>query len=391
MELIVNDNMLSELGKKFMALKSASGTHSPSMLTILEKIPDLKIKVDACFLSNPYATDLFLEYFNNELLKSKKISRVLEFYPSQNSVIADLLGEHLGINPKKIFVCNGAIEAIQAVMHQFVKGKVVINIPTFSSYYEFINKDSEAVFYTLEKENTFILDPDNYISFVKKIKPNSIVIINPNNPDGGYIKYQDLKRIVEELHGIVENIIVDESFIHFAFENSDLELKSIIQLTDEVSNLIIIKSMSKDFGIAGIRAGYAVMDEEKVEQLTSNGYLWNLNGLAEYFFRLYTRPDFRNKYEEIRKKYIIETLIFISELNKIRNIRVYPTKANFVLIEILDGRTAEEITNTLLIKYGIYVRNCSDKKGLKGQFIRLAARSASENDQVLLTFRDLFE
>ena len=391
MELIVNDNMLSELGKKFMTLKSASGTHSPSMLTILEKIPDLKIKVDACFLSNPYATDLFLEYFNNELLKSKKISRVLEFYPSQNSVIADLLGEHLGINPKKIFVCNGAIEAIQAVMHQFVKGKVVINIPTFSSYYEFINKDSEAVFYTLEKENTFILDPDNYISFVKKIKPNSIVIINPNNPDGGYIKYRDLKRIVEELHGIVENIIVDESFIHFAFENSDLELKSIIQLTDEVSNLIIIKSMSKDFGIAGIRAGYAVMDEEKVEQLTSNGYLWNLNGLAEYFFRLYTRPDFRNKYEEIRKKYIIETLIFISELNKIRNIRVYPTKANFVLIEILDGRTAEEITNTLLIKYGIYVRNCSDKKGLKGQFIRLAARSASENDQVLLTFRDLFE
>ncbi len=391
MELIVNDNMLSELGKKFMALKSASGTHSPSMLTILEKIPDLKIKVDACFLSNPYATDLFLEYFNNELLKSKKISRVLEFYPSQNSVIADLLGEHLGINPKKIFVCNGAIEAIQAVMHQFVKGKVVINIPTFSSYYEFINKDSEAVFYTLEKENTFILDPDNYISFVKKIKPNSIVIINPNNPDGGYIKYRDLKRIVEELHGIVENIIVDESFIHFAFENSDLELKSIIQLTDEVNNLIIIKSMSKDFGIAGIRAGYAVMDEEKVEQLTSNGYLWNLNGLAEYFFRLYTRPDFRNKYEEIRKKYIIETLIFISELNKIRNIRVYPTKANFVLIEILDGRTAEEITNTLLIKYGIYVRNCSDKKGLKGQFIRLAARSASENDQVLLTFRDLFE
>lgn len=391
MELIVNDNKLSELGKKFMALKSASGTHSPSMLTILEKIPDLKIKVDACFLSNPYATDLFLEYFNNELLKSKKISRVLEFYPSQNSVIADLLGEHLGINPKKIFVCNGAIEAIQAVMHQFVKGKVVINIPTFSSYYEFINKSSEAVFYTLEKENTFILDPDIYISFVKKIKPNSIVIINPNNPDGGYIKYQDLKRIVEELHGIVENIIVDESFIHFAFENSDLELKSIIQLTDEVNNLIIIKSMSKDFGIAGIRAGYAVMDEEKVEQLTSNGYLWNLNGLAEYFFRLYTRPDFRNKYEEIRKKYIIETLIFISELNKIRNIRVYPTKANFVLIEIMDGRTAEEITNTLLIKYGIYVRNCSDKKGLKGQFIRLAARSASENDQVLLTFRDLFE
>lgn len=390
MNLVSEDIRVLDLEKKFISLKSGSGTHSPSMATILEKMPEIKIKVDACFLSNPYATELFLEYFNKELLATNEIARILEFYPSQNSIIADLLGEYLEIDPGKIFVCNGAIEAIQAVMHNFVGGKVIINVPTFSSYYEFVNPDTEVFFYQLEKENNFKLDPLRYIEFVKKEKPGSIVLINPNNPDGGYIKYKDLKYIIEELKDVVKNIIVDESFIHFAFEDSRLELKSILHLTDYIDNLIIIKSMSKDFGIAGIRAGYAIMGKEKVSNLISNGYLWNLNGVAEYFFRLYTRPDFVQRYEVIRKKYIIESLIFISELSKIRNIKVYSTKANFVLIEILDGRTAEEITNMLLIKYGIYVRNCSDKKGLDGQFIRIAARSAFENEQVLTTLMMLF-
>lgn len=391
MELVSEDIQLLELEEKFISLKSASGTHSPSMATIQEKMPEIKIRVDACFLSNPYATELFLGYFNKELLETNEIARVLEFYPSQNSVIADLLGEYLEIDPQKIFVCNGAIEAIQAIMHKFVRGKAIINIPTFSSYYEFVNAETEVTFYQLEKENNFKLDPARYIEFVKREKPNSIILINPNNPDGGYIKYKNLKFIIEELSGVVENIIVDESFIHFAFEDSGLELKSILHLTEKVDNLIIIKSMSKDFGIAGIRAGYAIMGKEKVRALLSNGYLWNLNGVAEYFFRLYTRPDFLKRYEVIRKKYIIESLIFISELSKIRNIKAYSTKANFVLIEILDGRTAEHITNVLLIKYGIYVRNCSDKIGLKGEFIRLAARSNDENDQVLAVFKELFE
>ena len=391
MDLITDDIQLLDIEKRFISLKSASGTHSPSMATILEKIPEICIKIDACFLSNPYATELFLEYFNKELLETKKIRQILEFYPSQNDIIAGLLGRFLEVDPEKIFVCNGAIEGIQAVMHRFVRGKAIINTPTFSSYYEFANPETEIVFYQLKKEDNFRLNPVQYIRFVKEEKPNSVVLINPNNPDGGYIKYNDLKQIIEELRGIVENIIVDESFIHFAFEDNGLELKSVIHLTDYIDNLIIIKSMSKDFGIAGIRAGYAIMGKQRAANLISNGYLWNLNGVAEYFFRLYTRPDFIQRYEFIRKKYIIESLIFISELNKIRNIKAYSTKANFVLIELQKGQTAEHITNVLLIKYGIYVRNCSDKIGLQGEFIRLASRSNYENERILMVFRELFD
>lgn len=375
---------------KILELKSRSGTHSPSIFTMLEEIPELKIKVDACFLSNPYATELFLEYFKRELIDTGKINRVLEFYPSQSSEIAELLGKNLKIDPARIFVGNGAIEAIQAVLHRYVKGKLIVNIPTFSSYYEYITPNIEVVFYELKKEKNFKLDVDEYIDFVKNSGASSIVLINPNNPDGGYLKFEDISRIIAEL-SYLDNIIVDESFIHFAYESSDMELKSVLPIVLENDNVILVKSMSKDFGVAGLRCGYAVMKSEWVKELFSNGYLWNLNGLSEYFFRLYVRKDFNDAYEIVRKKYITESLFFIAELQAIEGIKVYPSKANFVLIELMNGLNSGHAQARLLSDHGVYVRNCSDKIGLNGQFIRVAARSKDENEVIVNAIKSLMK
>jgi histidinol-phosphate/aromatic aminotransferase/cobyric acid decarboxylase-like protein len=378
------------LFEKFSKLKISAGNHSPSLTTLKAEMPEIEIKVDACFLSNPYATELFLKYFKKELLDTGEINNVLEFYPSQNNEIANLVGKHLQIDPSRIFIGNGATEVIQAIIHHFVKDKIVVNIPTFSPYYAFTLPNTEVVYYELKKEDNFRVDPDHYIAFVTKNKPDSIVLINPNNPDGGYIPHHELIRIIEELSW-VPTIILDESFIHFAFENSSLELPSIASLIDKYPNVHIVKSMSKDFGIAGIRCGYAILPAEKVSQLLNTGYLWNSSGLAEYFFRLYTRKDFIVEYEEVRKKYITESLFFVTELNRIPKIKVYPTKANFVLIEILNGQTSDEISTELLLNYGIYARNCSDKIGLHGHFIRVATRYKQENEYIIKSLRSIFK
>ena len=92
--------------------------------------------------------------------------------------------------------------------------------------------------------------------------------------------------------------------------------------------------MSKDFGIAGLRAGYAVLDQTKVDALLKNGYLWNISGLANYFFNVYSDPNFILKYDIVRRKYIMNTSMFLNELKNISGIKVYPSKANFALIEI---------------------------------------------------------
>jgi histidinol-phosphate/aromatic aminotransferase/cobyric acid decarboxylase-like protein len=214
------------------------------------------------------------------------------------------------------------------------------------------------------------------------VRPNAIVLINPNNPNGGYIRIGEIQRILDATSD-VGMVIIDESFIHFAREGSSDELVDNHGFCERHPNVVLLKSMSKDFGVAGLRAGYAVMAEERVDALLRNGYLWNSNGLAEYFFRLYARPEFMRDYDVVRRKYISETDAFVEELKKIKSLKIYPTSANFVLIELPPTVLSLDFSDLLLIRYGIYVRNCDDKIGLHGSFIRIASRRKSENAYII--------
>ena len=122
---------------RLQLLNANSGSHSPSTATIQEAIPQLNVNIDACFLSNPLATDLFWSYFNTDAPQnSQSFKRMIEAYPSQNRVVAEKLSSMVGVEPRSIFVSNGATEAIQAVVQNF-SSHVHINVPTFSPYYEF--------------------------------------------------------------------------------------------------------------------------------------------------------------------------------------------------------------------------------------------------------------
>ncbi len=368
----------NQIKTQIKKLKSSSGTHSPSIDTILSQIPEISIKVDACFLSNPYATELFLKYLQQDLISTNKLKEVLEYYPPQNIDVAKNISKVIKVDYKNIFVGNGAIEIIQSIIHRFTISKICVIIPTFSSYYEFAKPEHEVIYYKLYKENNYLLNVDEYIEFIKKHKPDTIVIINPNNPNGAYISQLELLKIIENLPEI-KNFVIDESFIHFAYEDMGMSQITSEELITKYENLIIIKSMSKDFGIAGIRAGYAVMNEKKVSLLLKNGYLWNVSGLANYFFKIYGDSVFIENYEVVRKKYIMNTLMFSSELNSLPGIKTYPSKANFLLLELLNGVSSFDFAIDLLVKFGVYVRDCSDKIGLDGSFIRVASRSFEEN------------
>ena len=146
------------ISKKFQELFNNSGTHSPSLSSIQREIPEIDINIDACFLSNPYATDLFMTRFKADVVDKNLIRNILEFYPSQNSIISTTLSKAIDIPKENIFICNGATEAIQAIFHNFVEKKVIINTPTFSPYYEFVRDDTEVIFNKLKKEDNFSLN-----------------------------------------------------------------------------------------------------------------------------------------------------------------------------------------------------------------------------------------
>lgn len=379
---------MSKIKQRVLELKANSGTHSPSIDTLIESIPEIKIDIDACFLSNPYATDFFLEELNKDIVLTGKLRKILEFYPPQNREVSKILSKAIGVNYENIFIGNGAIEIIQAVIQRFCK-KIVIILPTFSSYYEYVRDDQEVVFYNLVKEKNFEFNVDDYIQFVRHHNPDTIVLINPNNPNGGFIDRATVSKIFFELD-FLENIIIDESFVHFSFDGFNGKYDNWEGLAAENSKIIVIKSMSKDFGIAGIRAGYGIMSADRVSNLLKNGYLWNVSGLAVYFFKKYSSEEFRLKYDMLRRKYILYTNHFIAKMRELEpNIKVYPSKANFVLVELTNGMTSTEFTFDLIEKEHIYVRDCADKIGLDGEFIRIAARTFEENEIIFDSMKKL--
>ena len=147
--------------------------------------------------------------------------------------------------------------------------------------------------------------------------------------------------------------------------------------------------MSKDFGIAGIRAGYAIMQPDRVKQLLDHGYLWNTSGMAEYFFTLFGRPEFLIEYRTELMKYRSYIDRFTSATAKIDYARPFETSANFQLMQMPEGVSGEMITSLLLLRHGVYVRGCGDKIGLDGEFIRVAIRTESENERVLTALAEI--
>ena len=375
-------NNFEVLKQKFLKLKNNSGSHSPSIKSMLKEIPEINLKTDACFLSNPYATDLFLKYLKKDFPNYSGLREVLEYYPPQNAEIAKTIADALSLNSKNIFVGNGAIEIISASIKNFCQKKILIPIPTFSSYYEYIKDDQEIFYHKLAEKDNYGINIDNLISDINYNNIDSLVLINPNNPNGFYLSVTDINKILESCKDL-SCIILDESFVHFAYENDNLDMTNYYDLIDTYKNLIIIKSMSKDFGIAGIRAGYGIMSEDRVTKLLKSDYLWNISGLASYFFDIYSIKNFREEYDIVRKKYIMNTLMFKSELLSINGIKVYPSKANFFLIKVR-GDSNGEFGLKLLINHGVYVRDCSDKIGLDGEgYYRIASRTFEENIQII--------
>lgn len=376
-----------QIKAKLRMLKSESGSHSPSIGTMLNEIPSLQIKVDGCFLSNPYATDLFMSKLQ-ELYGTRQFRDILEFYPPQNYDVCRKISKILNMDSANIFVGNGAIEVIQAAMHKFSGKRIALPIPTFSSYYEFKRPESKIEYYQLDKKEGYQINVERYIDFVREKNCDTAILINPNNPVGDFVGAAKIEIFLDALKDL-ELIIVDESFIHFAYENDQFELARNEYLVHRYPNLVIVKSMSKDFGIAGIRAGYGVMRKERVKDLLSNGYLWNVSGLCDYFFSTYADPEFQRQYDLERRRCIEDTIRFMKDLSEIPGVKVYPTKANFVLLEILsDTISSFDFCVELLVEKGIYIRDCSDKIGLDGNFVRIASRSKEENKEIVEAIAD---
>lgn len=334
---------------------------------------------DYCYLVNPYFPTKQL----NRQLKYM-FDNLLTQYPSGMKVQKISASRIFNVDERNILVGNGAAELINVIGRTF-NGTVGIPSPVFNEYLRCFEKNEKE--YIPTKNEDFSINKEHILQTLDKIQ--MLVLVNPNNPSGSFFSYEDIIEIIQECKKRNVLCLIDESFIDFA--EAAMRYTLIEQnLISEYPNLIVVKSISKSYGIPGIRLGVvACGDLEIMRRIENNLAIWNINSFAEYFLEIF--PLYRNKYTQACNMLADERKRFIDGLKKIPYLTVYPSQANYVLCQVTNIKS-RELANRLLEDYDILIKDLSTKTGFDGkQYIRLAIKDQPENDFLLDALRKIGE
>ncbi len=332
---------------------------------------------DFCYMTN--------HYFPPERLLEDIRARQVELmkaYPSTNWYLSSLLAEPIGLSHRDLVVGNGASELISAITQRFVEN-LAVPVPSFD---EFINRAriQGKVVSLFPMTAGFKLDIDEFIQYVRSTCANSALLIRPNNPTGNYVSKVELTHFLNSMRTL-DLILVDESFIEFVDAESS---PSALDLMFEYPNLMILKSLSKNYGIPGVRLGYAAAgNADRIASLRSDLPIWNINSIAQFF--LQEVDAYHAEFADSCRRVRAASSRLYKRLEEVPYLYPYPTQGNFVLCRILYGPTSQELTDTLFERSRILVNNCGSKYGLDDHFIRIACRTDEENDWLVEVLKEM--
>lgn len=331
--------------------------------------------LDFCYLVNPYFPN---EHMREELKDSFDL--LLTEYPSGLRINNLIAAKDFHIKQEYITVGNGAAELIKVVMEQLT-GSIGIIRPTFEEYPNRLT-NKNIIIYEATTPN-FVYNAEDLISYFGDKNIQSLILINPDNPTGNYIPYADCLRLANWCEKNQITFILDESFIDFSTEHPTFFNN---ELLETHPHLIVIKSISKSYGVPGIRLGLlATSNLELMKHVRNNVSIWNINSFGEFFLQIYSK--YESAYKKAMDKFRVERNRFVTDLNTIRFIRVIPSEANYILCEVKHPYKAEDLAQLLLNKHNILIKDCSKK--CNGQYIRLAVRDTKDNTTLVEALRSL--
>jgi len=310
-----------------------------------------------------------------DISKIKKIINLsldeICFYPeSEYKKTREKIGEKFCLSYKNIIPGNGSIELIYLLPKALNLKRTLIPIPTFSEYERAvkINRGKVAFLETNEEED-FRIDINRILNLIPYV--DSIFLCNPNNPTGSFVEREYILGIAKKM-GDNKFLIVDEAFIDFT------EKDSIIYKVKKFKNILILRTLTKIFPIPGIRIGYLCGNEDIVEKISKFQYPWNVNSIAKSLLEKLIDIDLKKIKEKVKKEkdYLYENL------DRMKEIKLFKGEANFLLIKFGEDIDLKYIVDRLKLK-GILVRECSNIKGLYGNFIRISVRKREENKRLI--------
>lgn len=338
--------------------------------------------IDFCYLVNPF----FPPKRMLEELKAN-LPRLVVDYPSGLKVNNSLVAKYYGIPEEYVIVGNGAAELIKAEMENS-QGMFGVISPTFEEYPNRISAD-RIMRYTPSKKD-YSYNSTDIINYFDKNLVDNIVLINPDNPTGNYIPKEEVLKIIGWAAKREINVILDESFTDFVDfeENPSLIDKNILE---KYENLTLIKSISKSFGVPGVRLGFMMSSNLKnIEQIKANLSIWNINSFGEFFLQIFEK--YKNDYKsglqlfyEVRKE-------FYNQLSDIPNLEVISSQSNYFTCRLTGKMTAKELSVRLLNERKILIKNLSEKVGFDNhEYIRVAVKRSDENRELVNGIKEILD
>jgi threonine-phosphate decarboxylase len=309
-------------------------------------------------------------------LQLDQIQSAIQHYPEPYAeTLSRALSEKLNVNENEVIVGNGAAELIFHLAHLYQKKRVLIVEPTFSEYRDACSSNRchiESIVLD-EPWKLTIADLDGRLERV-----DLLFICSPNNPTGTSYSINELKAIIERAKSNETKVVIDEAFFDF-----QLSKQSILNQGVDLNDMIVLRSMTKMYGIAGVRLGYLIADHVTISKIKQFQPPWSVNGLAqEIGLQLLNEEPF----VEMSTTYLAKERKRVkNELEQI-GFCVSDSVVNFYL---LSEPTKQDLQPLLqfLIQNGIIPRHTYSFKGLEGAYIRLAVKKEEENNQLLDVLR----
>lgn len=368
---------------------------------------NLKGIVDYSSNINPYGIP--------ESLKSRIIENleILERYPDPDYVeLREKLAHLNKVDMSDIVLGNGATEIIFLFMKVINPKKILIVSPTFGEYERAVkateipgdivslscsngdnknieNKEIEIEYFELKESDDFKLNIGNLKNELEK-KYDLLIICNPNNPTGKFLKLARTEEILKECNKYDTKLFIDEAFIEFL---ADGMKESIINTEENKKNLFVTRAFTKFFAIPGLRLGYGMYFDKELEQkISEKKEPWSVNNIAE-MAGLTVLDD--TEYIGKTLKWITEEKIYMYEkLNEISGIKVYETEVNFITGKIDEKLFSEglnvKVLREKMLEQGILIRDASNFNFLDERFFRLAIKDRASNERVIEAMKEIF-
>ena len=334
------------------------------------------------FIDHAYLYNLYFPPEGVVLYLKNHINDLVLNYPAGQDTIAGLVGTLIRQPTQQLVVANGASELINIISGKLCR-RLIIPVPSFNEYANAAPNDNVIEFgLTLP---SFQLDVDAYAEKIIQCGADVAIVVTPNNPTSLAVPKSDLLRLLEKLANHDCILLIDESFIDFSKDADQATLQDKI---GTYRNLAIIKSMSKSYGIGGLRIGYLLTANIKfAEAVREKTHIWNINSFAEAFLRL--APRYRNEFARSCELVRADCDELYERLCTIPDLTVYCPDANFVFCRLPDrAPSSPDVTRKMFIEHNMFMKHCAGKTMPDAdRHLRIASRTRPENRRFVEALR----